>query len=163
MPQNLDGLKTEIEQHLEEAGLAVFYSHARALDEAPTVFWDCQQHPDYREFIHAAKAADVKLIVFQQREFAAEQIDDAMEQLAECDLPRDHYRDLDRTLTQARSYDGFVCEIELSFIHDGSIFVFDLRTDWYREFSEVIGEIEVLTGIEGDDEDSSIGGYFSKN
>jgi hypothetical protein len=163
MPQNLDGLKTEIEQHLEQAGLAVFYSHARALDNTPTVFWDCQQHPDYREFVQAAKAADVKLIVFHQREFAVEQIDDAMEQLAGCDLPREHYRDFERSLTQARAYDGFVCEIELSFIHHGSIFVFDLRTDWYRELSEVLGEIEVLTGIEGDDEDSSIGGYFSKN
>jgi len=42
------------------------------------------------------------------------------------------------------------------------VFVFDLRTDWFRELTEVLGEIEVLTGMD-DDEDSSIGGYFSKN
>ena len=162
MKQNLDGLKTEIEQHLAEAGLAAFYSHARALDSTPTVFWDCTQHPDYREFIQAALAANVKLMVFYQREFSVEQIDDAMEQLSDGDLPRDDYRDFERRLKQARAYDGFVCEIELSFSHDGSLFVFDLRTDWYRELTEVLGEIDVLTGMDEVDDDS-IGGYFSKN
>ncbi|HTS47943.1 MAG TPA: hypothetical protein VMH05_08360 [Bryobacteraceae bacterium] len=163
MKQNLDGLKAEIEQHLEQAGMTVFYSHARSLDSAPAVFWDCQQHPDYREFIQAAKAADVKLVVFHQHEFTAEQIDDALDQLHECDLPREDYRDFERRLKEARAYEGFVCEIELSFTHQGSVFVFDLRTDWYRELTEVLGEIEVLTGMDDDDEDSSLGGYFSKN
>jgi len=161
MKQNLDGLRIEIEQHLEQAGMAVFYSHARAVDSAPTVFWDCQEHPDFREFIQAAKAANVKLIVFHQHEFVSEQVEDAMAQLAECDLPREDQRDFERRLKEMRAYDGFVCEIELSFSHDGSIFVFDLRTEWYRELTLVLGEIEALSGME-DDEDA-MGGYFSKN
>ena len=162
MKQNLEGLKAEIEAHAAQGSMAVFYSHARALDSTPAVFWDSQQHPDYREFLEAAKAADVKLIVFHQHEFMAEQIDDALEQLAECELPRDDYRDFERRLKEMRAYEGFVCEIELSFTYHGSTFVFDLSTDWYRDFSEVVDEIEVLSGVD-EDEDSSIGGYFSKN
>jgi len=162
MRQNLDGLKTKIEQELLETGIAVFYRHARALDSTPVVFWDCQQHPDYREFIQAAKTAGVKLIVFHQREFRAEQVDDAMEQLAEADLPREDYKDFERRLKQARPYEGFVCEIELLFVHAGTTFVFDLCTDWFRDFTEVLEEIDVLTGMEAE-EDDSIGGYFSKN
>jgi len=162
MKQNLEGLKAEIELHLEQAGMAVFYGHARALDSPQTVFWDCRAHPDYREFIQAAKAADVRLVVFYQREFAVDQIEDALEQLAECGLPREDYRDFERRLKETRAYDGFVCEIELSFNHQGSVFVFDLRTDWYQELTEVLQEIEVLT-VGEDEDDSSMGGYFSKN
>jgi len=162
MKQNLDGLKTEIGQELLEAGIAVFYRHARALDSTPVVFWDCQQHPDYREFLQTAKTAGVKLIVFHQREFRAEQVEDATEQLAEADLPREDYKDFERRLKQARAYEGFVCEIELLFVHEGTTFVFDLCTDWFRDFTEVLEEIDVLTGME-DEEDDSIGGYFSKN
>lgn len=162
MKSNLDGLKTEIEQELHEAGIAVFYRHARALDSTPVMFWDCRQHPDYREFIQAAKTAGVKLIVFHQREFGGEQVEDAMEQLAEVDLPREDYKEFERRLKQARVYEGFVCEIELLFVHAGTAFVFDLCTEWFRDFAAVLDEIEVLTGME-DEEDDSIGGYFSKN
>ena len=162
MKLNLDGLSTEIQKHLEHAGLAVFYSQASAIDSAaPRVLWDCQQHPDFREFVETARAANVKLMVFHQREFTIEQIDEAMEQLAECDLPREEYREFERRLKEMRAFDGFVCEIELSFTHDGCIFIFDLRTDWYRVLSEVIGEIDALMGI--DDDADAMGGYFSKN
>jgi hypothetical protein len=63
-----------------------------------------------------------------------------------------------------RIYDGFVCAIELSFDHEGRVFLFDLRTDWYEEFSEVLDEIEMMdTGADDDDDDQTMGGYFSKN
>ena len=47
-----------------------------------------------------------------------------------------------------RAYDGFVCEVELSFDHQGSMFVFDLRTDWYQELTEVLEEIETVVGLD---------------
>jgi hypothetical protein len=57
-----------------------------------------------------------------------------------------------------------VCAIELSFDHDGRVFLFDLRTEWFDEFSEMLDEIQLLVPDpdEGDD-DSPISGYFSRN
>ena len=162
MEQNLDLLRAEIEQHLEASELAVFHSHARGFDTTPTIFWDTRKHPDFREFVQAAKAAGAKLIVFHQREFVAEQIEDALEELADSELPREHFRDLERRLKEARAYDGLVCEIELSFSIGSTFYVFDLRTDWFEAFNEVLQEIEVLTAVD-EDEDNPIGGYFSKN
>jgi hypothetical protein len=164
MKPNLAGMKAEIEQHLEQAGLAVFYGHPRAADALPTVYWDCHQHPDYREFIQAGMAAGVKLVVFHQREFSTEQIDEALEQLAACDLPREDQRDFERRLKEMRAYDGFVCEIEMSFDHQGCMYLFDLRTDWYQELTDLLDEIHLLTTVEDDDGDNrTLGGYFSKN
>ena len=163
MKPNLDTLKTEIEKYLEQEGLAVFYGYSRALESMPAVYWDCDQYPDYQRFVQAAKIAGVKLIVFHQREFTADQVDDTLEQLAGCDLPRDDYRAFERKLNDMRVYDGFICALELSFDHQGRVFLFDLRTEWYEELSDIIDEIQVLTADTDDEDEGPMGGYFSKN
>jgi hypothetical protein len=164
MKHNLAGMQAEIEQHLEQAGLAVFYGHPRSLDAIPTVYWDSHKHPDFREFINAALSAGIKLVVFHQHEFSEEQIDDALEAVAACNLPREDSREFVQRLQQMRPYAGFVCEIEMSFDHQGCMFLFDLRTDWYQELTDILDEIHLLTSAEEDESDSSsLGGYFSKN
>ena len=157
----MDTLKTEIEQHLEESGLAVFYGYSRALDSAPAVYWDCDQYPDYKRFVQAALTAGAKIMVLHQRTFMSEHVDDALDQLAACNLSREEQREFEQRLTAMRGYDGFVCAIELSFDHEGRVFLFDLRTEWYDELTEVLDEIQVLSSDAEDD--ASLGGYFSKN
>lgn len=162
MKPNLDGLTTEIEHYLEESGMGIFYGHARSLESLPVVYWDSAKHPDYRPFIEAARTAGAKLIVIHQSEFSSHQIDDALEQLAACDLPREEHLDFEQRLKELRVYDGLVCSIELTFDHQGAVFVFDLRTEWFEELNEIVDEIQVLTS-EPDDDDTPISGYFSRN
>ncbi len=161
MRPNLEALKAEIDVYLEESGLAVFYGYSRALESTPAVYWDCDQYPDYKRFIEAAKIAGARIIVLHQRVFIAEQIDDALEQLSGCSLPREESRSLEQRLTDLRAYDGFTCAIELSFDHEGRVFLFDLRTEWYDELTDILDEIQVMTSEAEDD--ASMGGYFSKN
>ena len=161
MKPNLDTLKTEIEQYLEESGLAAFYGYSRALESPPAVYWDCDQYPDYKRFVQAARIAGARVVVFHQRTFMSEQVDDALEELTACTLPREEYREFEQRLTKLRAYDGFVCAIELSFDHEGRVFLFDLRTEWYDELTEILDEIQVLTADA--DDDPTMGGYFSKN
>jgi hypothetical protein len=161
MKPNLDTLKTEIEQYVEESGLAVFYGYSRALESTPAVYWDCDQYPDYKRFVQAARTAGARVVVFHQRTFMSEQVDDALEELTACTLAREEYREFEQRLTKLRAYDGFVCAIELSFDHEGRVFLFDLRTDWYDELTEILDEIQVLTADA--DDDPTMGGYFSKN
>jgi hypothetical protein len=161
MKPNLDTLKTEIEQYLEESELAVFYGYSRALESTPAVYWDCDQYPDYRRFVQAARIAGARVVVFHQRTFMSEQVDDALEQLSACSLAREEYREFEQRLTKMRVYEGFVCAIELSFDHEGRVFLFDLRTEWYDELTEILDEIQVLTADA--DDDPTMGGYFSKN
>ena len=162
MKPNLDGLKTEIEQTLDQSGLAVFYGYSRAHESQTAVYWDCDQHPDYREFVQAANNAGIKLIVFHQREFSSAQIEEALEELDDCSLPPEDHREFERRLNRLRAYDGLVSAIELSFDHQGRVFLFELHTDWYQELTDLLDEIQVLTAA-GDDDDTSLSGYFSKN
>jgi hypothetical protein len=164
MKPNLDVLKPEIELYLEEAGIAVFYGYSRPLDAAPTVYWDCEQYPDYRLFIQSARAAGAKLVVFHQREFFSEQIDEALEKLHACELPPQDSHHFEERLSDLRAYEGSVCSIELSFDLEGRVYLFDLRTEWFDEFSEIQDEIHLLVpDPDASDDDSPIGGYFSRN
>lgn len=163
MKPNLDTLKNEIEHHLEETGLAVFYGYSRGLDAMQGVYWDSEEYSDYKQFVNAAKTAGVRMIVFNQREFSADQLDDALEQLAGCDMPREEFHELERRLNDMRIYDGLVCSIELSFDYAGRVFIFDLRTDWFEDLSDIMDEIQILDAESDDDSDTPISGYFSKN
>ena len=164
MKPNLDVLKPEIEVYLEEMGLAVFYGYSRRLDDdAPTVYWDCDQYPDYRLFVQSAQSAGAKIIVFHQREFFSEQVDDALERLNASELPPQESRNFEERLNDMRAHEGSVCAIELSFDHQGRLFLFDLRTEWFEEFSDMLDEIQLLTADHHDDDDSPISGYFSRN
>ncbi len=165
MKPNLDILKPEIELYLEATGLAVFYGYSRPLDAAPAVYWDCDQYPDYQLFVQAARAVGAKLIVFHQREFFPEQIDEAIERLHACELPAPDSRQFEERLNELRAHEGSVCAIELSFDHQGRVFLFDLRTEWFDEFSEIQDEIQLLIPDpdDGDDDESPISGYFSRN
>jgi hypothetical protein len=128
------------------------------------VYWDCDEYPDYRLFIHAARAAGAKILVFHQRQFFNEQIDDALERLNACELPSQESRSFEERLNELRTHQGSVACIELSFDHEGRIFLFDLRTEWFEDFSEMLDEIQLLTTDDDDEEDDSpITGYFSRN
>ncbi len=163
MKPNLDVLKPEIEVYLEEMGLAIFYGYSRPMEAAPAVYWDCEQYPDYRLFVQSARAAGTKIIVFHQREFFSDQVDDALERLNAAEMPPQESRSFEERLGELRAHEGSVCAIELSFDHQGRVFVFDLRTEWFEEFSDLLDEIELLTTEPSAGDDSPIGGYFSRN
>jgi hypothetical protein len=162
MKPNLDKLKPEIERYMEQAGLALFYGYSRSVESAAAVYWDCERYPDFKLFLECAQAAGAKLIVFHQREFLSEQIEDALERLAACELAAEEARNFEQRINELRVHEGSICSVELSFDHQGRVFLFDLRTDWFEELSEMLDEIQLLTP-EPDGDDTPMSGYFSRN
>ena len=163
MPQNLETLKSEMEAHLEQLQIAVFHGYHRMPDAMAQVSWDVQRQPDFRLFLRAARQAGAKLIIFHQQPFSMDQIDEALEQLEDCDLTREEKRNYETRLRQLQAYEGFTCSLELSFVHEGRVFLFEQHTDWYESFAEIASEIEAAAAEEEDSDDGSLGGYFSNN
>jgi hypothetical protein len=160
---NLDTLKREILGFLEEAGFAVFYSNAGALDGGPgMVLWDTEHHPDYQMFLDVARKAEVKLILFGSREFEVSDVDELLEQIEMLDLPRDEQRDFRSRLRDLRGYEGQTCSIELAFDYNQRLYVYEVQPDWYEEFLELDEEI-LSRAADEDDDDEPYDGYFSKN
>lgn len=166
MKQNLDSLKKEILEYLEGQGVAVFYGFVADLHEQRLVLWDVEQTPDFRAFVTCAMRAGIKLIIVNSRAFRREMVDDALAQLEDCDLPRDEQRAIERRLKELRPFEGFTCSVELAFEQQGRFYIYDMRTEWYEELLDIMDRLEsAIPEMEGEDdeEDPSMGGYFSRN
>jgi len=164
MKQNLDTLKTEILEYAASHGFVLFHGMSRATETSPVVYWDAGRYPDFRDFLVTAQAAGAKLVTFHYREFIAAAVDDALDRLDDCDMAPEDRLPLERRLRDMRIYQGFTCAIELSFDHQGRVYLYDLHTDWYADFLDTVDEIDCyLPGDEGEEDEGPIGGYFSRN
>ncbi len=164
MRLNLDALHREIQQHLETRGMAVFRSYPRAESESSltgTVFWDTENHPDYRDFVEAAWAAGARMVTLSAREFTSDIVENVLAQLSDSELERDERRALDARLKEMRAYEGFTCQIELSFDHAQRTYVFEVRTDWFDELNDLAERIEDPYQDDGDE--NPLSGYYSNN
>ncbi len=163
MPQDLEKLRTEIENQLQQSGITVFYGTHRMVDALMQVSWDTERHPDFREFLQAAQACGAKLVVFDQHAFSLDQIDGALDQLEETDFTREEKRQYESRLRQLQSYEGFTSALELSFSIDSRVYLFEVHTDWYEVFTDILGELDAAVEESDVSEDGSLGGYFSNN
>lgn len=163
MRLNLDTLKGEFLDSLEAGGFVVFHGHPRHSDSVPEVYWDSDRYPDHKMFLDAGKQAGAKMVVFHHLEFSPELLDNALERLEDSDPADEQLRNLERRLRELRAFVGFTCALELSFDHQGRIYVYEVRSDWYEDFLDILDEIDASVPDEEDGEEGPMGGYFSRN
>jgi len=156
---NLDTLKREIIEYLETSGFAVFRSHPGGLEGMPMVTWDADRYPDYQMFLDTARKIGCKMILFASRDFDETEIEEAIEQLDDCDLSTEERLEFERRVRAFRSHEGVTCSLELAFDHHARMYVYELRPDWYEEFLGVCDEITSHFAAEEDDDDGSLGGF----
>ncbi|MBZ5603287.1 MAG: hypothetical protein LAO79_13375 [Acidobacteriia bacterium] len=163
MKTNLDTLRGEIQDYLESHGIAVFHGTPRGAEETGMVYWDVERHPDYRAYLAAAEAAGARVVTIFANEFNQEVIDDAQERLEESSLTREERRAIEQRLREMRAFAGFTCQIELSFDIAPRVYIFDLRTEWFEDLSDLLYRIDDAYDTEDEDDEPLGGGYFSKN
>ena len=164
MALDLESLRTAIQAHLLESGIPVFYGYHRMLDTMAQVSWDTDRHPDYQEFLATARSAGAKLIVFNYDAFSLSRIDEALEELEDCEFPREEKRNYELRLRQLEAYEGFTSSLQLSFALDNRVYLFELHTEWFDALADILGEIEAaLEEREDEEEQGPLGRYFSNN
>jgi len=162
MKLNLDTLKEEILSHLGGEGFVVFHGYSRLGETDSFVSWDTGRHPDFREFLVAARQAGVKLIVYHERVFSEALVEEATDRLEGTNLAGEERRALERRLRDFRPYDGFTCALELSFDYQARVYLFHLAAEWYEDYLDLMEEIDAAAEEEPE-EDESLGGYYSSN
>ncbi len=162
MALDLETLRTEVDAFLASGKLAVFYASHRAVDPLGHVYWDVEGHPDFREFLTLAEQAGVRLVVFHHLALSIDQIDEALEELQQTEFSREEKRQFETRLRKLREYEGFTCSVELSFSLQDRTYVFEVQTDWYESLNDILAELDAASGEE-EEEDNSLGGYFSNN
>ena len=131
------------------------------------MFWDTEAHPEYQAYLNVAKMSGARVIIFAHRQFEAEEIGEALEQMQDSDLSHEQQRSMERSLIDLRTYVGNTCSLEMAFDHEGRLYVYELVTDWfqtYLDFSDLLfsADSSELNGYD-DEADSSFGGYYYKN
>jgi len=163
---NLETLKSEISAYLESSDFAIFRGHPGGLEDLKLISWDSERWPDYRGFLDAARKAGEKMIMFASREMAEDEVEEALEELAGTDFPRDERRDLEKKIRAAQRHLGDTCSLELAFTHGSFIYVYEARPDWYDDFLDASEEISSVFPALDDGQDAGndgLGGYFSNN
>ena len=163
MDLNLETLKGEILGYLEASGFAIFHSNAGGLEGLPMVIWNTEKYPDYLMFLETAKKVNANLILFATSEFTEEELDSVSEEMEGCDFSREERRELETRLSQFRVYEGVTCSLELAFDYQSRFYVYEVRPDWYEDFLSIGDEVDAHTPTPGDDDNGSLGGYFSNN
>lgn len=165
MDLNLDTLKRSILDELSTSGFGVFYMSFGSLEGQPMVLWDTEQYPDYQMFLDVARKADIKILLFASHEFALSDLDDLAEQFEGCGFTREERREMDSRLRDLRIYDGVTCSLELGFDSNNRLHVYEVQPDWYTEYLEIEEEVmmRLTDGDDVEEDDDSLGGYYSKN
>jgi hypothetical protein len=165
MKVNLDTLKLEVLSYLQSQGFAVFHGYSRLPDSDSFVSWDTERHPDFREFLEAARQAGVRLIVYHERVFGPEILEEALERLELADISEPERRTVGRRVHEFDPYEGFTCVLELSFDYQGRAYLFHLSAEWYEDFKDLAEEIEAAVEEEPPPPQAgeSMGGYYSTN
>ena len=164
---NLDSLKQELLDYIAAEEFGLFKGQTGGTEGFPKIYWDTERYPEYQAYLNVAKIAGVSVIIFAHREFEAAEIDDALEQIQDCELGRDEQRSIESNLADLRAHVGSTCVIEMGFSYQGHIYVYDLTTEWFQSFMDISDLLLAASSAnedDGEDEsDSSFGGYYSKN
>ncbi|MBI5086105.1 MAG: hypothetical protein HZB13_16080 [Acidobacteria bacterium] len=134
----------------------------RMMDDGPLVHWDTARQPDYHRFLECALQLGVRLLHFHSREYRAQHREEALSLLEEADMSREDKRALERRIKELAIYEGFTCAIELSFDFEGRIYIFEVQTEWYDEWHDILDELEDASPEEPED-GAGYGGFYSNN
>ena len=167
MSQDLNQLKEEVLQYLKSHNFSVFHGAGRQGD-VPSIHWDAERYPDYRQFLEVAREAEAKIVCLSVRSLTARMLDSTLLELDDADLPQEMEQDMRRRLGQLKDFEGFTSAVELSFDFQRRLYLFVQRAPWYLEFLTIASAIDSALELdeEFDDDDNEPpprGGYYSNN
>lgn len=163
MRPNLDSLSEEIQHFLASEQFIVFHGLSRAADGQAFVYWDTGRQTDYKAFLECAQKLGLRLVHFHTREFTQAHREEALDQLEEADMPREEKRALTRRIEELAIYEGFTCAVELSFDYEGRIYLYEIQTEWYEEWHDILDEVDAALPDEMGPGYGPGGSYYSNN
>lgn len=148
---DLHNLKDDMTAFIEGHGMRRFPGYVG--DEIASVMWKDDDNPDaWKDFVELAKAAGAPFITMDDVVLTKEDLDFLMERLKDGIYGTGEDLDDARWL---RTYLGKTGFLQLGFAHQGTLFLYEVSTEWYERYQRVIDTAEAMGGllIEEDDED----------
>jgi hypothetical protein len=121
-------------------------------EEVPTVIFE-EENPDgWKDFVEHAKAAGAPFVTMSEVVLEKSDIAILLDQIREQSFPDDASEDIDDA-EYLVNHVGKVGYLQLGFAHQGVMFIFEIATDWYDSFQNLMDTVTELGGIVVDDRD----------
>lgn len=147
-PDNLISLKDDMIAFI--AGHGMRRLNAYVTEDVPTVLFE-EENPDgWKDFVEHAKAAGAPFVTMSEVVLEKSDIAILLDQIRDQTFPDDEAPELDDA-EYLVNYVGKIGYLQLGFAHQGVMFVFEVATDWYDRFQDLVETVSELGGIVLDD------------
>jgi hypothetical protein len=150
-PDNLISLKDDMVAFIAGHGMRRFNGYVT--EEVPTVIFE-EENPDgWKDFVEHAKAAGAPFVTMSEVVLEKTDIALLLDQIQEQAFPDDAAEELDDAESLV-NHVGKVGYLQLGFAHQGVMIIFEIATDWYDSFQNLMDTVTELGGIVVDDRES---------
>jgi hypothetical protein len=150
-PDNLISLKDDMVAFIAGHGLRRFNGYVT--EEVPTVLFEEDDSDGWKDFVEHAKAANAPFITMSEVILEKADIALLLEQLREQNFPDDEAPDLDDA-EYLINHVGKTGYLQLGFANQGVMFLFEVSTEWYERFQQLMEAVTDLSSVIVDDSDS---------
>ena len=149
-PDNLLSLKDDMIAFI--AGLGMRRMPGYVTEEVPTVLFEEDNADGWKDFVEHAKAANAAFITMSEVVLEKSDISILLEQLQHHTSQDDGDLDIDDAEALLKHV-GKAGYLQLGFAHQGVMFLFEVSTDWYDRFQDLMEAATDLGGMVADDHD----------
>jgi hypothetical protein len=150
-PENLSSLKDDMVAFI--AGHGMLRMNGYVSDEVPTVLFEEENSDGWKDFVELAKASGAPFVTMSEAVLEKADIATLIEQIRDQMYPDDESPEIDDAERLLRHV-GKIGYLQLGFAHQGIMFLFEVATDWYDSFQDLMEKITDLGGIVVDDRDN---------
>ena len=149
-PDNLISLKDDMVAFI--AGHGMRRLNAYVTEEVPTVIFEEENADGWKDFVEHAKAAAVPFVTMSEVVLEKEDVAILLDQLRDDTFPvaSEEIDDAEYLVNHV----GKLGYLQLGFAHQGIMFIFEVATDWYDSFQNLMETVSDLGGIVVDHRDN---------
>jgi len=122
-------------------------------DDIPTVLFEEENSDGWKDFVELAKASGAPFVTMSDVVLEKADVAALIERVRDQVYPDDEAQEIEEAERLVRHV-GKVGYLQLAFAHQGVMFLFEVATDWYDSFQDLLEQISDLGGIVVDDRES---------
>ncbi|WP_263365554.1 hypothetical protein [Edaphobacter bradus] len=147
---NLISLKDDMVAFI--AGHGMRRLNGYVTEDVPTVLFEDESPDGWKDFVEHAKAAGAPFVTMSEVVLEKSDIVLLLDQIRDQTFPDDEAPEIDDAERLVRHV-GKIGYLQLGFAHQGVMFLFEVATDWYDTFQNLLETVSELGGIVVDDHD----------
>ena len=149
-PDNLLSLKDDMVAFIAGHGMRRMPGYVT--EEVPTVLFEEDDPDSWKDFVEHAKAAGAPFVTMSEVILEKADVAVLLEQLRDHTFADDEEIDLDDAETLLKHI-GKAGYLQLGFPYQGVMFLFEISTEWYDRFQDLMDAAMDLGGLVMDDSD----------